>query len=486
LRTTRILIGALGFLVSAVFLVIAVHRLDSRAIGRVLAGARLWPWLPAAIGAYLLGHGVRGLRCSWLLRGHAHLSLGTGANVVVVGYAVNNLLPARAGELARSAMVSERTGIPFAHSLTVIFIERILDGLAILTLFLVAAWLTAFSVPWLRLPLWVSLAVFVTAALVVLVAAALPGMPVTVTSRLCARLPPRWQARAVGVASSFAAGVSAIGDGRRAARLFALSLVVWTLESAMFLLLLPALGLPFEPAWAMLAMAVTNLGLMIPSSPGFIGSFHLFCMQTVAALGVDRTTAFAYAVLVHAAFYVPVTLWGVGALFRYGVELASLKGITNLVRNLPDSGQAAGAPGFVVASLPRPAPPRALRLGRLLASVVDAVLPEGGGPEVRDEVATFVAGQVQALPRRLRLAFLAGLGVFAVRVRLAHPRGFAAQPRPVRRALVDGWAFGDWPPGRKLFRLVRSTALLAFYEHPGMATELSPLPARVASERSER
>jgi uncharacterized protein (TIRG00374 family) len=226
LRATRILIGALGFLVSAVFLVIAVHRLDSRAIGRVLAGARLWPWLPAAIAAYLLGHGVRGLRCTWLLRGHAHLSLGTGANVVVVGYAVNNLLPARAGELARSAMVSERTGIPFAHSLTVIFIERILDGLAILTLFLIAAWLTAFSVPWLRLPLWVSLAVFVTAALVVLVAAALPGMPVTVTSRLCARLPPRWQARAVGLASSFAAGVSAIGDGGGGGPPVALSQVV--------------------------------------------------------------------------------------------------------------------------------------------------------------------------------------------------------------------------------------------------------------------
>jgi uncharacterized protein (TIRG00374 family) len=477
LLATRVVITALGFVVSGTFLVVAVHRLDSRAILHALGGAHLLPWVPAAVAAYLLGQVVRGLRCTWLLRGQAHLSLATGANVVVVGYAVNNLLPARAGELARSAMVSERTGIPFAHSLTVIFIERILDGLAILVLFLLAAWLTAFSVPWLKVPLWASLVVFVTAALVVALAAALPGVPVTITSRLTARLPARWQRRAVNLAGSFSAGVSAIGDVRRATRLFLLSLLVWCCEAGMFLLLLPAMGLPLRPPWAMLAMAVTNLGLMVPSSPGFIGSFHLFCMKTVAALGVDPTTAFAYAVLVHAAFYVPVTLWGVAALFRYGVELASLKGVTNVVQSLPQE-TAGGMPLSLVATLPRP-PQRPPRAPRLLAAIVEAVLPELPLPDadvarVRDDVAAFVAGQVGALPRRLRLAFHAGLTVFALVARLRHPRGFIAQPRGIRTALVDAWAFGDWPPGRKLFRLIRSIALLAVYEHPLVVQQMMP------------
>jgi glycosyltransferase 2 family protein len=468
LLATRVVITGLGFVVSGVFLVVAVHRLDSRAILQVLGGAHLVPWVPAAIASYLLGHVVRGMRCTRLLAGQAHLPLATGANVVVVGYAVNNLLPARAGELARSAMVSERTGIPFAHSLTIIFIERILDGLAILVVFLVAAWLTAFSVPWLKVPLWASLVVFVSAALVVAVAAALPGVPVTITSRLTARLPPRWQRRAVSLAGSFSAGVSAIGSVRRAGRLFALSLLVWCFEAGMFLLLLPALDLPLQAPWAMLAMAVTNLGLMVPSSPGFIGSFHLFCMKTVAALGVDPTTAFAYAVLVHAAFYVPVTLWGVAALFRYGVELAALKGVTGVVQNLPQPE----GPLSLVASLPPPAP-RKPPGSRLLRAIVEAVLPEPP-PAVADDVAVFVAGQVQALPRRLRLAFAAGLVTFDLASRLRHPRGFAAQPRATRVALVESWAFGDWPQGRKLFRLVRSIALLAYYEHPLVASQLSP------------
>jgi uncharacterized protein (TIRG00374 family) len=476
-------VTAAGFAVSALFLAVAVRRLNWEEVSKALRGATLLPWLPAAIACYLVGQVVRGVRCRLLLKRDAHLSLTTATNVVVVGYAVNNILPARAGELARSAMVSERTGLPYAQSLTLILVERILDGLAILLLFFVGAELTSFRAGWLRGALWVSLLAFGAAAVIVAAAVAWPSVPMTVTSRLTARLSPRLHQLAVRLMASFTAGVTAVGDVRNALRLFGLSLLVWTLEAGMFLLLLPALGLPFEPAWAVIGMAVTNLGLMVPSSPGFIGPFHWFCMQTLVALGAAAPTAFAYAVLVHAAFYVPVTLWGVLALLRYGVELAQLKSITRAVRNLPET-EPSGTPMRVVASLPASAPPGPLPVARLLESVIDAFLPwqEGvlaGMPEsdervVVGRVATFVNGEVRALPRRLQLAFSAGLMAFAAWARLSNPRGFRAQTRARRATLVDSWAFGGWPTGRKLFRLIRSTSLIAFYDHPLVASRLDP------------
>jgi glycosyltransferase 2 family protein len=476
---TRLLVTLLGLVVSAAFLAIALHRLDWRAISRVLGRARLWPWLPAAVLSYLAGHLVRGVRCKWLLSRQAHLSLATAANVVVVGYAVNNLLPARAGELARSAMVSERTGIPFPQSLTIIFIERILDGLAILVLFFAGAWLTAFHAGWLEVPLWVATAVFATAALVIAAAVTGPRIVITITSRLSARLPSRWQHRAVALAGSFAAGAGAMADARTAIRLFGLSLVIWTFEAGMFILLLPALGLPFEAPRGVVAMAVTNLGLMVPSSPGFIGSFHLFCMKTVVALGADPTVGFAYAVLVHATFYLPVTVWGLAALFRYGVELASLEGVTGAIRNLPEA--ASESPLRVVGIVAATAPTRPVRPGPLLRAIVDAVLPQAvpdlgaiTAEKVQADVSLFVSGQIQALPRRLQQALAAGLTAFALSVRIRHPLGFAAQPRARRIALVDQWSFGRWAPGRKLFRVIRSTALLAFYDHPAVERQLTP------------
>jgi hypothetical protein len=231
-------------------------------------------------------------------------------------------------------------------------------------------------------------------------------------------------------------------------------------------------------------MAVTNLGLMVPSSPGFIGPFHFFCKETLVAVGADPSVAFAYAVLVHAAFYVPVTLWGVFALLRYGVELAQLKSITRAVRNLPDTDAGAHMAVRVVAALPAEAAPGRCRWR---ASSSPSSTPSSRGARARSRacrrarsapcsssVTAFVNGQVRALPRRLQLAFSAGLIAFAASVRLRAPTGFSRQTRARRSGLVDGWAFGGFIPGRKLFRLIRSTALLAFYDHPLVARRLEP------------
>lgn len=498
LRRTRVLMTAAGFASSALFLAIAVRRLDWTVVTRTLEQAELWPWLPAGIACYLAGQLVRGLRLRSLLRRDANLPLLTATNVVVVGYAVNNILPARAGELARSGMITERTGLPFAQSLTITFVERVLDGLAILALFFAASTVVTLQVTWLRVSLEASAAVFVIAALAIAAAVAWPGVVMTVASRLSARLPLPLQRLALRMMTGFTRGAGAVGDVRRAARLGMLSVLVWTLEAGLFLFLLPAMALPFAPTWAIVAMAVTNLGLLVPSSPGFIGPFHFFCMQTVVALGAESTRAFAYAVLVHAAFYVPVTAWGLLALLRYGVELASLKSVTRAVRNLKGSDvpaaspgiMAAAAPAVVVTALPREAPAGPLPLAPLLAGVVDAFLPwdvraadtasslGATAPEERSAIARdaadFVAGQIRALPRRFQLMFVVGLAGFALSVRLRHPRGFLALPRARRVAIVESWAFGGWGLGRSLFRPVRSTALIAFYDHPAVRDRVAP------------
>lgn len=128
---------------------------------------------------------------------------------------------------------------------------------------------------------------------------------------------------------------------------------------------------------------------------------------------------------------------------------------------------------------------------RLLRSIIEALVPDGlpaldatTAGTVLDDVADFVVGQVRMLPRRLYAAFVLGLAGFALWARLRRLRAFAAQPRAVRVALVEAWAFGDWAPGRKLFRLIRSTALLAFYEHP-LVTEQLVRPGLHAVEQGE-
>ncbi|MGN6675387.1 MAG: lysylphosphatidylglycerol synthase domain-containing protein, partial [Thermomicrobiales bacterium] len=79
----------------------------------------------------------------------------------------------------------------------------------------------------------------------------------------------------------------------------------------MYLTVAPAFGLPLSPAGAMLTMAVANLATLVPSTPGYIGVFETgVVLVTNGVLGFDREVALSYAVVLHAALYFPVTLWG--------------------------------------------------------------------------------------------------------------------------------------------------------------------------------
>src|SRR5579862_7563934 len=130
----RIAPGLLGLLASSVFAWLAFRHLDLGSLVATWRSARPMPWVLLAVSCYLAGHLVRGQRLRILVQLDAMVPLATASNIVVVGYASNNVLPARLGELVRAGMLAERTGIPLAQSVTVTLIERLLDGITILVL----------------------------------------------------------------------------------------------------------------------------------------------------------------------------------------------------------------------------------------------------------------------------------------------------------------------------------------------------------------
>jgi hypothetical protein len=73
------------------------------------------------------------------------------------------------------------------------------------------------------------------------------------------------------------------------------------------------------------------------------------------------------------------------------------------------------------------------------------------------------------------------MATFRFYVRLRYVRSFCALDIDRRRAAVHSWAFGRVGLFRQLFRPVRSTALLAYYERPAVARALAPVPLASAS-----
>lgn len=470
---------AVGLAASAVFVYLAVRGLDLDALTESFHHADLLPWVPLGILSYLAGHVVRGVRCRLLVRREAEISLATAANIVVVGYASNNVLPARLGELVRAGMLAERTGMPVVQSLAVTFIERVLDGLAILFL-LVLATMAGDTPGWIQDVVRVALVVFGAATLAMLAGAHSPAVILGITSRLGNRLGPRWHDRLVSLATSITNAGACLRDPKDAALLALYSIAVWSLEAGLFIALLPVFGIPASIENGALAMCVTNLGLLVPSSPGFIGPFHYFASRAIMVHGIAEPTALAYATLVHLAFYVPVTIWGAASMLWYGVEVGSTAAIAREARKGATQLSVRGVEAVQLAqvSAPPAEPPASAHTTALIEALA---VGRGRTPEPAavKYAAGFVEGQLAALQPRLRFLYNVGMGFFRFTTRLRFLRGYCNVPLEARRAWTQQWAEGRISLVRQLFKPVRAIGLLAYYDHEDVRRRLLGEPGVV-------
>ena len=95
----------------------------------------------------------------------------------------------------------------------------------------------------------------------------------------------------------------------------ALSLVAWAAWALAAWLVASSLGIELSAVEVGFVAAAVNLGVAIPSSPGFVGTYQWLGVATLGLFSVPGEAAFAFAVLLQAAWFVPVTLVGLPLAF---------------------------------------------------------------------------------------------------------------------------------------------------------------------------
>jgi hypothetical protein len=93
-----------------------------------------------------------------------------------------------------------------------------------------------------------------------------------------------------------------------------ISVVAWMMEGAVFAFTLWSLNIPVAWPAAWLALAAATLATLLPSSPGYVGTFDYFASLGLTAYGAGRSAAAAFAVLAHLIIWLPVTFAGFAVL----------------------------------------------------------------------------------------------------------------------------------------------------------------------------
>jgi hypothetical protein len=126
--------------------------------------------------------------------------------------------------------------------------------------------------------------------------------------------------------SAFVAGLAVLRSWRGVMAVLSLSFAAWACEASMYYLIGSwgfGLTLPIH-AYTM-TTAAANLGTLVPSSPGYIGVFDGIAKVVLTGLfNLDSSRALSYVVVLHAALYFPVTIWGLFYMLRESVSWGDL------------------------------------------------------------------------------------------------------------------------------------------------------------------
>jgi len=265
----------LGIILGFFFFFLTIKNTNSSEVFFILINANL---LPIIIGFLFLGSGLVLKSIRWQILLDSAIPILRIFNILTIGYLVNNLLPARAGEIARIYLAGKKEKVGVSKTTGSIVVERILDTL-ILTIILICI---LFKQPFLQKDFRFYFA----------------GIAI----------PDQWKSRFKLFFSSF----KILKNKKNLVSLICLSLLIWVIEAFWNYSLLYSLGLKLPLAAAFFLAAVVNLGLFIPSPPGYIGVFHFLATFALLSWGVDKSQALSYAILQHGLEYLILTglgLW---------------------------------------------------------------------------------------------------------------------------------------------------------------------------------
>ncbi|MBP0003364.1 MAG: flippase-like domain-containing protein [Cyanobacteria bacterium SBC] len=291
--------GILGFSIGGFFLWLSLRQTNSEEIQQVLSESHV-KWLFVALAWYASNMALRVLRWRTLIRGFQNISYAAVTVALLVGYAANNLLPARLGELFRANFTGRHYNLSRSALVGSIFIERVFDGLVVvLCLFVGQLFLEDRST--LSGLTVASISVFATLFLGSWVLSS------NTSTTFFKHLPPV----VLSKLQNFQKGLGAI-RGQSLKKVIFLSLAIWVLESFALWSVFKAVGLSLEPSEMLLTIGVTSLSTLVPSAPGFVGTYQYSYALSLGLLGYETARGVVAATAFQVFLFGSVTIVGIG------------------------------------------------------------------------------------------------------------------------------------------------------------------------------
>ncbi len=326
-RQKRLVYLLVGVAISLILLWALFRNVNFGELVTALKEANYW-WLVPNLFFVMFAMHQRAYRWRFMLLPIKYVSFPKLLAATCVGFMANNVLPLRLGEFVRAySLSSQDPGITKSASLATIFIERMVFDLVVLLLIFGA--IVASSHMALQNDMAQGALLAVLFALIgiifVIILALRPDASGKVIARMLFFVPAGVRASIQSTVLKFSRGLEFIKDVKTLAWVFLQTIILWVFMGLSNYFVFLAFGFDLPVAASFVLLVVVSISILIPSSPGYIGVYHAGTVWTLASYGIAREQALSFALVLHAAQYIPITAMGFYYLKKEHLSLKRLE-----------------------------------------------------------------------------------------------------------------------------------------------------------------
>lgn len=317
----------LGLIISAVALWAVFRGIDISQLWSALKTANYWLLVPNIVLVVLVMF-QRALRWKYMLIPVKEVPFDRLMAATCIGFMANNVLPLRLGEFVRAySLAHQDKDIPKTTSLATIFVERmVFDLAALLLIFAFVLAVAPFNMtPELRTAAYTALAVAMVGFVAVLIIARKPERIGEILAKYLFFLPDRLKDVVKTMIVKFSDGLSFLKHLKASGQVSLHTMLIWLVLGLSNYTVFLAFGFDVPLSASFVLLVIVSIAILIPASPGFIGVYHYAAVFTLQQYGIPQADALSFALVLHAAQYVPVTLMGFFYLKKAHLSLKELE-----------------------------------------------------------------------------------------------------------------------------------------------------------------
>ena len=319
-----------GIGISLFFLILLFRKIDFNKLLLSLQDMDfryLWPALIFTFASYFF----RAVRWRFLLAPMKTIGLSALFSATIIGYMANNILPARLGEFIRAFVLGEKEDLDKSEVFATLVIDRLFDGLTVLLILLI----TFFTV---KLPSgmeqvqkglvlggYLTLGFYVAVVIFILLLKKYTGGTLKLVATAMKPLPARFAEKIIPLLGSFIQGLRLSSRLADRMLLFISSAIIWAFAVYALDMVLRSFGVFLPITAAMFIMVFLVFAVMVPASPGYVGTYHAACVYGLMAFNIELEKALSVALLAHGVNFFPVILLGIYYLWRDKVSISEVR-----------------------------------------------------------------------------------------------------------------------------------------------------------------